>query len=165
MLKRLSIALAMLAAMSLVVSPVAPAYAAALKSDKAKAAWVADHAKRGNIALLTREQMLALKQSNKGLYAKLWRAYRTSSVPRLTAAEKKVVASLTQRTLNTKAAGFEFLYWPYLTLFGSSSSIIPAVMGIFLVVIVLLIFYQLFFSSGPLALRRKGVVRRARVAA
>jgi hypothetical protein len=111
MLKRLSLALALLAAASLVISPVAPAYAASMKSAKAKTEWIASHAKKGNIAILSTQQMRVLAVTNPRLHAKLWAAYQKSSVPKLTRGERKYVAAVTTKNLDRFIAGSGGAEW------------------------------------------------------
>ena len=105
MLKRLSLVLALIAAASLVISPIAPAYAASVKSDQAKTEWITDYAKKGNIAILSTGQMRVLAVANPKLHAKLWAAYQKGSVPTLTRGEKSLVAKLTSSNLTKFSAG------------------------------------------------------------
>jgi sensor c-di-GMP phosphodiesterase-like protein len=151
MLKRLSLALALLAAASLVISPVAPAYAASIKSDKAKTEWIAKQAKSGNIAILSTKQMSVLAKANPKLHAKLWAAYQNNTVPNLTTTERKAVAAATTNNLqHFKAGATEWV-----------------VVALVVAAILLLIWWWGILradapsSTTRLALRRKLVHRRA----
>jgi hypothetical protein len=152
MLKRLSFVVAMLAAISLVVSPVAPAYAQAMKSDKARNEVIVSQAKKGNIAILSKAQMTALKVTNPRLHAKLWTAYQKGTLPSLTAGEKKVVAAFTSKNLQKFTAA------------GSEWVVVALVVA---AIIILLWWFGVMRADNStavsrLALRRKLVHRRAR---
>lgn len=151
MLKKLSLALALLAAASLVISPVAPAFAASVKSDKAKTEWITSQAKKGNVAILSTAQMRVLAVANPKLHAKLWTAYQKGSVPKLTRGEKNLVANLTGKNLaNFSAAGTEWV-----------------VVALVVAAIILLIWWLGILradagtATSRLALRRKLTHRRA----
>jgi hypothetical protein len=103
-MRKTGFALAMIATIAMTVVPVAPSFAAAPAPKSAEQKFV-DHARRGDIAILSTAQMRAIAQSNPKLHAKLMRAYETSTVPRLTAAEKKYVRDVTQKNLATFKAG------------------------------------------------------------
>jgi len=70
-------------------------------------AKLASHAARGEAAILSRAQMDELARTHPALYAKLMRAYRTASVPSLTAEEKKLVDQLTAGNIEAFKAGKE----------------------------------------------------------
>jgi hypothetical protein len=152
MLKKLSLALALLAAASLVISPVAPAYAASVKSEKAKTEWITSQAKKGNVAILSTAQMRVLAVANPKLHAKLWAAYNKGSVPKLTRSEGKLVAKLTTNNLaKFSAAGTEWV-----------------VVALIVAAVILLIWWLGILradvgttATSRLALRRKLTHRRA----
>jgi hypothetical protein len=155
MLKRLSLALALLAAASLVISPVAPAYAHAVKSEKAKTEWIAGQAKKGNIAILSTQQMRVLAVTNPKLHAKLWTAYQKGSVPKLTRGEKKYVTAVTTKNLKQFAAGT-----------GSEWVIVAVVIAVIVLLLLWLGWWRVDVSSSAsrLALRRKLMHRRRAIA-
>jgi len=66
---------------------------------------LASHAARGEAAILSRAQMDELSRTRPGLYAKLMKAYRTASMPNLTAEEKKLVDGLTAGNVENFKAG------------------------------------------------------------
>ncbi len=66
---------------------------------------LAQHAVRGEAAILSRAQMDDLAKTRPSLYAKLMRAYRTASAPNLTADEKKLVDQLTAGNIAAFKAG------------------------------------------------------------
>jgi hypothetical protein len=117
-MKKLSFAVAMIAAVSLVVTPVAPAFAqkddsrylpavqqAALTKSEARQKIVA-HAERGEAAILSKAQVDQLARTNPKLHAKLMTAYNSGTVPSLTPAEKKMLVATTKSNLaQYKAAG------------------------------------------------------------
>jgi hypothetical protein len=102
-MRKFGILLALLSAFSMTVLPVVPSYAAS--PDKATAQKIAA-AKSGAVVVLSQAQMAALQQSNPALHAKLATANEKGTVPRLTAAERRIVTSLTQQNLNEMKAGF-----------------------------------------------------------
>jgi hypothetical protein len=140
-MKKISFALALLAAISIVVQPVAPAYAtmadepvqsAPLQKfdlptvqralvavqtldefildaqiDRETREKLAHHAGQGEAAILSRVQIDYLARTNPTLHAKLMSAYRTMSVPNLTADEKQFVDRMTSANLATFKAGTE----------------------------------------------------------
>lgn len=103
-MRKTGFALAMLAAITMTVVPVAPSFAAAPAPKSTEQKFI-DHAKRGDVAVLSKAQMRALALSNPKLHAKLMKAYETSTVPRLSAAEKQYVRNLTQANLDSFKAG------------------------------------------------------------
>lgn len=66
---------------------------------------LAAHAARGEAAIMSRKQMDELAQTHPALYGKLMRAYRTASVPNLTADEKKLVDKMTAENIAAFKAG------------------------------------------------------------
>ncbi len=66
---------------------------------------LADHAARGEAAILSRAQMNDLARKHPLLYGKLMHAYRTASTPKLTADEKKLVDQLTAGNIAAFKAG------------------------------------------------------------
>lgn len=108
MMKKLSLTLAVVAALATVVVPVAPAQAAtdrAATSPAARHRAIADHAERGNAAILSKAQMQRLKRSDPALYAKLYKAHTTGTIPVLTAAEQKHVKAMSDGNLKQFRAG------------------------------------------------------------
>jgi hypothetical protein len=103
-MRKTGFALAMLAALTMTVVPVAPSFAAAPAPKSTEQKFI-DHAKRGDIAVLSKAQMRALAQSNPKLHAKLMKAYEANSVPSLSPAEKRYVRDLTQKNLDNFKAG------------------------------------------------------------
>jgi hypothetical protein len=116
----------MLAAVTMTVLPAIPAQAAIVGEPRGKAASVssdksgqliADHAARGNVAILSQAQMNRLAKSNPGLHRKLMTAYKAGTVPSLTPAEKQQVAGMTSRNLadykagTAAATGSLFMLW------------------------------------------------------
>jgi len=64
---------------------------------------LADSAQHGEAAILSREQMDCLARTHPALHAKLMNAY--TSIPKLTADEKKLLAQLTAENLSAFKAG------------------------------------------------------------
>jgi hypothetical protein len=116
-MKKLNFAVAMLAAVSMVVTPVVPSfaqevdrYAPAMQqqvvSKMDTRQKIARHAERGEAAILSKAQVDRLARTNPKLHARLMAAYNNGTVPSLTQAEKKMLASVTQSNLKQyKAAG------------------------------------------------------------
>ena len=108
-MKTMSFAVAMIAAISMVVTPVAPSFAFDLSSSRAAQAakpqavntkltrqTIATHAERGEAAILSKVQMDRLAASNPKLHARLMAAYNSGTVPAMTAKEKKMLTAITQ---------------------------------------------------------------------
>jgi len=118
-MKTISFAVAMLAAISMVVTPVAPSIASEAMENRipqvvqpsvTKAGTsrqkIAAHAERGEAAILSKAQMDRLAKSNPKLHARLMAAYNNGTVPTLTAGEKKMLTAATRANLASyKAAG------------------------------------------------------------
>lgn len=128
-MKRISFALAVVAAVSMVVTPVAPSYGASLAREartdavasapapstqrsnataQAKAEHrqaIAAHAERGDAAILSKAQMDRLGTTHPKLHAKLMTAYTENKIPDLTATEKKLVDTMTAANLEEYKAG------------------------------------------------------------
>ena len=114
-MKKLNFAVAALAAVSMVVTPVAPSFAqddryapkmqqqVVSKTDARKK--IARHAERGEAAILSKAQVDRLAKSNPKLHARLMTAYNSGTVPALTQSEKKMLASVTQSNLKEYKAG------------------------------------------------------------
>jgi hypothetical protein len=66
---------------------------------------LAAHAARNEAAILSRQQTDELAQTHPALYGKLMRAYRTASVPNLTAGERKLVGKMTSENIAAFKAG------------------------------------------------------------
>jgi len=66
---------------------------------------LADHAQLGEAAILSPAQMDDLARTHPQLRTKLMNAYRTTSIPKLTAPEKKLVAQMTAENLSAFKAG------------------------------------------------------------
>ena len=142
--------LAVLAAVSLVISPIAPALAAAPEavaarmSNSAVRAKLVQHAKRGEAAVLTKRQIDRLARTNPRLHSKLMAAYRSNSIPKLTAAEKQVVGAMTNRNLSSFKAGSPVV----------AAAATPAigyiVIGFLLIVLLLIMLYWISGGRTPL---------------
>jgi hypothetical protein len=115
-MKKLNFAVAMLAAVSMVVTPVVPSFAqeadryapsmqqqAVSKMDTRRK--IAHHAERGEAAILSKAQVDRLARTNPKLHARLMAAYTNGTVPSLTQSEKKMLASTTQANLKDYKAG------------------------------------------------------------
>lgn len=103
---RFAFVLSVLAATAMVVLPAAPAFASVERPAAASNQLIYDHAVRGNVAVLSPEQMGALAVSNPKLHAKLVAAHQNGSVPKLTPAEKRTVKQLTAQNLDAIKAGW-----------------------------------------------------------
>jgi hypothetical protein len=139
---KFGMAFAVLAALSLVISPVAPALAAngvapaAITHAQAKAKIV-HHAERGEAAILTKAQMDRLARANPSLHRKVMVAYRTNTIPQVTAAEKRLLGRMTSRNLESFKAG---------TLAVAAAAGPPAIVVAFLIIVLLLL--VLYAISG-----------------
>lgn len=117
-MKKLSFVAAMFAALSMVVTPVAPSFASeagesgklryvepqTLKSKHVRQK-IAMHAERGEAAILSKAQLDRLAATNPKLHAKLMTAYNTGTVPSLSATEKKMLTAKTNANLEEYKAG------------------------------------------------------------
>jgi hypothetical protein len=110
-MRKLSFIVAVLAAISTVVVPVAPASAATGATTEQK---LIRHAERGEAAILSKAQLDRLAKANPALHTKLMTAYQTNSVPSLTPVEKKAVQKLTDRNLSEYKAGYAYAAAPVL---------------------------------------------------
>jgi hypothetical protein len=143
---RFGMAFAVLAAVSLVISPVAPAFAAngiapgAITHQQVKAK-IARHAERGEAAILTKQQMDRLARTNPGLHRKVMAAYRTNSIPKVTAAEKRLLNQMTSRNIESFKAG---------ALVAASAAVPPFIVAF--IIIVLLLILLLWISGGRIDL-------------
>jgi len=137
--------LAVLAAVSLVVAPIAPALAAtpeavsASMSNSAVRAKLVQHAKRGEAAILTKRQIDKLARTNPDLHKRLMAAYGTGTVPKVTAAEKQMLAGMSERNLGNFKAGV----FPVAV---AASAAIPWFIWGFFILVAILIFY--YWVSG-----------------
>jgi hypothetical protein len=129
-MKCISFVLAAVAALGIIVEPVAPSFAMTTVDDQAAPSFattandsliyqiaaksgdsvairqqIASHAERGNTAILSAAQMESLATSNPALYAKLMTAYRSNTMPSLTPDEKKLMKQMTARNLTQFKAG------------------------------------------------------------
>ena len=113
-MKKLNFAVAALAAVSMVVTPIGPSFAqdadryahqqVVSKTDARNK--IVRHAERGEAAILSKAQVDRLAKTNPKLHARLMAAYNNGTVPKLTQSEKKMLASVTQSNLKEyKAAG------------------------------------------------------------
>lgn len=115
LMKKTSLVVAMLAAFSMVVTPVTPVKAsepgesgvsrfqvmtAAQPREK-----IAAHAQKGEAAILSKAQVDKIAKTNPQLHARLMAAYRSGTVPTLSASEKKMLVSLTHSNLEEYKAG------------------------------------------------------------
>ena len=155
-MKTVNFAVAMLAAISMVVTPVAPSFAfdapggraeqvakpqaVSAKSTRQK---IATHAERGEAAILSKAQVDRLATTNPKLHARLMAAYNSGTVPSLTAKEKKMLIATTQANLKQYKAGDPG------GIVGTAAVLSVGgwfVVG-FLVVVVLLMFLHIFAPS------------------
>jgi hypothetical protein len=129
-MRKIGQALALVACVSMTVVPVAPSFAAtpAPKSAASAQQKLVDHAARGEAIILSKAQLDRLATTNKALHAKILKAHQTGTVPNLTAAEKKMMRTMTAGNLDEFKAGHVGAVW-----------IVVAV-----VVVVLLLFTPLF---------------------
>lgn len=105
-MQRTGFALALLATIAMTVVPVAPSFAAAPKQDRAAAQQaLVKHAAKGDIIVLSPAQMNQLAASNPALHSKLATAHQAGKVPKLSPAEKRHVAALTQQNMAQIKAG------------------------------------------------------------
>jgi len=145
---KLGMMLAVLAAVSLVISPIAPALAAtpeavkATMSHSAVKAKIVQHAKRGEAAILTKRQVDQLARTNPNLHKRLMAAYRSNAVPKVTAAEKQMLAGMSERNLGKFKAGS-------VAVVASGVAIPWFVWGFFLLVIILIFLYSITGGKGP----------------
>jgi hypothetical protein len=100
-----SFILAVIAAISTAVIPVAPSYAAASSSDRAPTATLMAQANQGNIAVLSQEQMSDLYRTRPQLHTKLMDAYYGGKQPTLTVEEKRLLQTITARNMKEFKAG------------------------------------------------------------
>lgn len=119
-MKKASFVVAMFAAVSMVVTPVTPVQASepgesgASRFVAATAAQprqkIASHAQKGEAAILSKAQVDQLAKTNPKLHARLMAAYNSGTVPTLSAAEKKMLASVTQSNLEQYKAGNPYAF-------------------------------------------------------
>jgi hypothetical protein len=103
---RFAFVLSVVSALSMVVLPAMPAFAATQKPVSTSNQVLYDHAIRGDVVVLSPEQMGALALANPKLHAKLVAAHQNGSVPKLTIAEKRTVKQLTAQNLDAIKAGW-----------------------------------------------------------
>lgn len=108
---RFGFVLTLLSAMAMTVLPAMPSFAGTRAPVSAANQALADHAARGDIVVLSQEQMGALALSNPALHAKLWTAHQNGTVPKLTPAEKRTVAALTAQNMDAIKAGHIVHAW------------------------------------------------------
>jgi hypothetical protein len=115
-MKKLNFAVAMVAAVSMVVTPVAPSFAQddsrfmpkvqeAVVSKTDARGKVMRHAERGEAAIVSKVQMDRIAKTNPKLHARLMAAYNAGTVPSLSASEKKMLVATTQANLEQYKAG------------------------------------------------------------
>ena len=145
---KLGMMLAVLAAVSLVISPIAPALAAAPEavaakmSNSAVRAKLVQHAKRGEAAILTKRQVDRLARTNPDLHKRLMAAYRIGTVPKVTAAEKQMLAGMSERNLSKFKAGSPVV---------AAGAAVPwFIVAFFIIILLLLTYYWLSGNKGPL---------------
>jgi hypothetical protein len=109
-MKKMGLALALVACVSMTVVPVAPSFAATPAPKPAQQQLV-DHAKRGEAIILSQAQLDRLATTNKTLHAKIVKAHQTGSVPKLTVAEKKMLSTMTAGNLDEFKAGHVATVW------------------------------------------------------
>jgi hypothetical protein len=112
-MRKMGLALALLASVSMTVLPVAPSYAAtpttpkaAMTEKSAKQALVR-HAERGEAAILSQAQLDRLAVTHKRLHAKIVAANQAGEVPKLTASEKKLLRTMTAQNMDAFKAGWD----------------------------------------------------------
>lgn len=143
---KLGMMLAVLAAASLVMAPVAPALAAtpeavaAQMSNATVRAKLVQHAKRGEAAILTKRQVDKLARTNPDLHKRLMAAYQTNSVPKITAAEKRMLAGMSEQNLGKFKAG---------TVVVAGAAVPWFVWGFFIIVAILIFWYWVTGGKGP----------------
>ena len=154
-MKTVNFAVAMLAAVSMVVTPVAPSFAfdapggraeqvAKLQAVTAKSTHqkIATHAERGEAAILSKAQVDRLATTNPKLHARLMAAYNSGTVPSLTAKEKKMLIATTQANLKQYKAGDPRIVGTAAVLSAGGWFVVG-----FLVVVALLMFLHIFAPS------------------
>jgi hypothetical protein len=112
-MRKMGLALALVACVSMTVVPVAPSFAAtpAPKSAQSAKQALADHAARGEAIILSKAQLDRLATTNKVLHAKIVKAHETGTVPKLTASEKKQMRTMTAGNLDEFKAGHVGTVW------------------------------------------------------
>jgi hypothetical protein len=108
---RFGFVLTVLSALAMAMLPAMPSFAAQRAPLTASQQALVDHAVRGDVVVLSPEQMMSLAQSNPALHAKLTAAHNTGTVPKLTPAEKRIVAGLTAQNLDALKAGHVWSAW------------------------------------------------------
>jgi hypothetical protein len=106
-MRKTGFALAVLSTIAMTVVPVAPSFAAAKQQQPTASQVLADHAKRGDVIVLSPTQMDQLATSSPALHAKLAAAHQAGKVPALTKAEKRIVNALTQQNMADIKAGMD----------------------------------------------------------
>jgi hypothetical protein len=116
-MKKTSFVVAMLACISMVVTPVAPSFAqddsrfmpkvqeSVVKGKQESRERIVAHAQAGEAAIVSKAQMDRLAKSNPKLHARLMAAYNAGTVPSLSAAEKKMLVATTKSNLEQYKAG------------------------------------------------------------
>ena len=113
-MRQIGFALALLSAISMTIVPVAPSFASSepgtmsAEQTFAKAEQtLAKHAKRGDVVVLTKDQMAQLATSHPKLHAKLSAAHQAGKMPQLSGAEKKMLQAMSSKNIdNMQAAGW-----------------------------------------------------------
>lgn len=85
--------------------PMTPSYAASPAPQQSVQQSVAKSAARGDAVILSQAQMNQLATSSPALHAKLSTAYQNGTVPKLTRAEKAMLANMTAGNLDAFKAG------------------------------------------------------------
>lgn len=156
-MKKLSFVIAMLAALSMVVTPVAPSFASeagesgtsrfvepqATKSKQVRQ-QIAAHAQRGDAAILSKAQVDRLAATNPKLHAKLMKAYNAGTAPSLTPTEKKMLTAKTNANLEQYKAGNPAYVGGVAALSGGAIFIVFFLGGIALLLLLYLIAPELF---------------------
>lgn len=107
-MKKFGFVLAFVACMSFTLFPVLPAAAASSGSTPAESQRVlVQHAARGDLVIVSPEQMQSLAQSNPRLHSKLERANRAGTIPQLTQSERRIVNAMTVDNLDRMKAGWD----------------------------------------------------------
>src|SRR5262249_30684779 len=105
-MKKTGLALALAAILSMTVLPVAPSFAATPAPKSAKMS-IADHAARGEAVILSQAQLERLAPPNPTLPKKPAAPHAAGKVRKLSAAEKKMLRTMTAGNLDSFKAGVD----------------------------------------------------------
>jgi hypothetical protein len=111
-MRKIGFVLALLSAFSMTVVPVVPSFAAQPEQKTTEQKMIS-HAKRGDIVVLSQEQMASLATSHPALHSKLSEANQKGTLPKLTAAERQLVKSMTAKNMDNLKAGWAAGAWVF----------------------------------------------------